>query len=134
MFFRFDNNKISATTFADKHLIDLSKENYILRLTVDGLGYIYYASDNDALWDYLKITGRTVDSLVTFIDKYVMMLMNGGIEFDWQNKTWHDLSLAVNEFKRSRPDAVTTISETKESETGVSLGDSRAERFNQLLT
>lgn len=95
---------------------------------------MYYASTNDTLWDYLKITGRTVDSLVTFIDKYVMMLSDAGVEFNWKMKTWHDLSVAVSTFKRTRPDALIDKTETNESNTQSRHDDERSARFNQLLT
>jgi hypothetical protein len=130
MFFEYRDDKIHKTTFQEKKIIDILKGSFVLKLEAGDLPAIYFASDNDDLWTYLKLTGRIVDSLVTFIDKYVTVLEG----FDWKDKTWQEMVVAADHYRRSMPSSITIErTQTKESETHVSQGDSQAERFNNML-
>lgn len=131
MYYKMENNKIKTADFSTYTPFELFHGKFILKLGSDTLHPIYYASPDDDVFNYLKLTGRTVDSLVTFVDNYLKTLKNAGINFDWEGRTWAELMDELDKFKRSRPDSI--VSEIKESETHDRQGDDRAERFNKLL-
>lgn len=131
MYYKFEDGKIKKADFNAFTLYELFQGKFIFKVELDGVHPIYYASPEEELWEYLKNTGRTVDSLVTFVDNYLNRLKESGIRFDWEGKTWLELMEEMDKFKKTFPDTIK--SEIKEQRSSVDQSDSRSAKFNELL-